>query len=54
VIEETDFLSRWRYLVAQELAESFWRRRLKEYVPTLTERRKWTEKKRNVQVGDLV
>ncbi len=27
---------------------------MKEYVPALTERRKWTERKRNVQVGDLV
>ncbi len=42
----------WRR--AQQIVDSFWRRWLTEYVPALTEKKKWTEKKRDLLVGDLV
>ena len=38
----------------QILADHFWRRWLKEYVPALQERQKWQRPRRNAQVGDLV
>ena len=36
------------------LAGVFWRRWLREYLPTLQTRQKWNEKRRNLKVGDLV
>ena len=36
------------------MADSFWARWIKEYVPTLQERQKWLYPKRNLAVGDLV
>jgi hypothetical protein len=43
---------RWRQ--AQLLANTFWKRWLKEYLPTLQRRQKWLEPKRNLVVKDLV
>ena len=43
---------RWRY--TQHLADQFWRRWQKEYIPELMKRLKWKDKKRNIKVGDLV
>lgn len=54
IIDESKGLSRRRWLAAQELAQHFWRRWLKEYVPSLIERSKWLQRKKNLQVGDLV
>ena len=42
----------WRQ--AQYLSNLFWKRRIKEYLPTLQERRKWNEPKDNFDVGDVV
>ena len=42
----------WRH--AQFLADCFWSRWLREYVPTLQHRHKWLLKKRNLAVNDLV
>ncbi len=39
---------------AQELTNAFWKRCLRDYLPLLQERRKWTAEKRNLQVTDLV
>lgn len=38
----------------QHLANVFWSRWRKEYLPTLQPRRKWQDKSRNLQEGDLV
>ena len=54
VFDEEGPLSHKRWRQAQELTARFWRRWMLEYVPSLMERRKWTRKNRNVQVGDLV
>jgi putative ribosome biogenesis GTPase RsgA len=42
----------WRQ--AKQIVEHFWRRWLLEYLPTLTERKKFTKKTRGLMVGDLV
>ena len=36
------------------LANFFWRRFSKGYLPSLSERKKWKEKKQNLKVGDVV
>ncbi len=43
---------RWRQV--QYLADLFWTRWMKEYLPTLQERPKWESQQRNLMVGDLV
>nr|CAB3263160.1 uncharacterized protein LOC104265735 [Phallusia mammillata] len=42
----------WRQV--QYLADQFWRRWVREYLPTVIERQKWFSKQRNVEAGDLV
>ena len=54
LFDDTGGLSRRRWLRAQELAQQFWKRWLREYVPSLIERTKWVKKERNVAVGDVV
>lgn len=46
------FRHRWRCI--QHLANIFWTKWLKEYLPDLQMRHKWQRDKRNVQVGDVV
>lgn len=45
-------LNRWEKI--QKMMQEFWDRWQHEYLTTLTNRTKWTEVKRNFQVGDLV
>ena len=47
------YVRRW-YKQAQYLANVFWRRWLKEYLPSLQQRQKWTSHQRNFKAGDLV
>ncbi|XP_070541129.1 uncharacterized protein [Ptychodera flava] len=42
----------WRQI--QYLTDVFWRRWIREYLPMLQERQKWTKPRRNLQVGDIV
>nr|XP_012148430.1 PREDICTED: uncharacterized protein LOC105663531 [Megachile rotundata] len=42
----------WR--TAQSFAEAFWKRWLREYLATLVLCKKWTEKERPLEVGDIV
>lgn len=44
--------SSWK--LAQHLADGFWRRWLKEYLPVISRRSKWFENVRDISVGDLV
>ena len=43
---------RWRQI--QYMADLFWKRWVKEYLPTLQTRQKWNKPRRNVSVGDIV
>ena len=47
-------LYRRRWRVVQHLADTFWCRWIREYLPELQKRSKWQESRRNVKVGDLV
>ncbi|XP_077389538.1 uncharacterized protein LOC144026608 [Festucalex cinctus] len=46
------YTKQWRQV--QALANQFWTRWRREYLPTLQQRQKWTESRRNLQVNDLV
>ena len=43
---------RWRQI--QYLADLFWKRWVREYLPTLQQRQKWFTPKRNIQENDIV
>ena len=46
------YTRRWRQ--AKQLADTFWRRWTRAYLPTLQWRSKWCEQKRNFKPGDVV
>ena len=52
--EETEPHVKRRWKQIQYLAEIFWKRWLKEYLPMLQERQKWVNPKANLQVDDVV
>ena len=54
IFEEEDLYCRRQWRQAQFLANLFWKRWIKEYLPTLQERKKWNEPKENLKVGDVV
>ena len=49
-----DMYCRKRWLRVQFLANEFWARWRREFLPTLQERRKWTTPKDNLRKGDIV
>ena len=51
---EKDCYSRRRWRQIQYLANIFWTRWLKEYLPLLQARQKWLKTQRNLKVGDIV
>ena len=51
---QQDVYSRKRWRQVQYLANIFWKRWTREYLPTLSLRQKWTKAQRNVKVGDTV
>ena len=54
IFEPRDLNRKQRWRVVQAVAEQFWCRWMTEYLPGITERRKWTEENRNLSVGDIV
>ena len=52
LVKEDQYSSRWRQV--QYLADVFWRRWLREYLPSLQQRQKWNAPMRNFAVGDIV
>ena len=54
VVDEIDFHPRRRWLRLQQLIKGFWKRWLREFLPTLNARRKWTEENKNLTVGQVV
>lgn len=51
-VDRDRYNRRWRQ--AQLLANTFWKRWIREYLPTLQRRQKWLQQKRNLSVKDLV
>jgi hypothetical protein len=52
--QKEDLYSRRRWRQVQYLADVFWRRWLKEYLPSLQRQEKWNQARRNFEVGDVV
>ena len=52
--QSADVYCRKRWRAVQHLANVFWNRWRKEYLQSLQVRKKWTEKKRNFCIGDVV
>ena len=53
-VDTTGFHPRRRWRRVQEVILHFWRRWLKEFLPTLSGRQKWRRETENLQVGDVV
>jgi hypothetical protein len=51
---DEDLATRKRWRLTQVLTDHFWRRWLKEYLPTLTVASKWTSEKPNLKPDDVV
>jgi hypothetical protein len=49
-----DEMLRKQWRTVQHWTNEFWRRRLKEYLPTLQKRTRWQNQTDNLQVGDIV
>lgn len=54
ITTKTDIYAKRWWRQVQYLADVFWRRWIKEYLPTLQKREKWTRKTRNIQNDDIV
>ncbi|XP_077974796.1 uncharacterized protein LOC144430654 isoform X2 [Styela clava] len=54
VFTKRDCYVRQRWRQVQYLADEFWRRWIKEYLPTITRRSKWTKGRDNFKVDDMV
>lgn len=50
----TGTLLRKSWLNSQRLANQFWIRWIKEYLPTITRRTKWTKRTQPIRLGDIV
>jgi hypothetical protein len=54
VFVKQDLYVRKRWRQVQYLADVFWHRWTREYLPLLQQRNKWTDQQRNIQCGDIV
>ena len=54
VFEKSDLFSKRRWHQVQYMADLFWRRWVKEYLPDLQERQKWQGITRNLKTGNIV
>ena len=52
--DDADLYSRKSWRQSQILSDHFWKRCLREYLPTLQQRQKWLTNQRNLAVDDLV
>ena len=52
--QKDDMYARRRWRQVQYMADLFWKRWVKEYLPQLQERQKWSNIRRNFTPGDLV
>lgn len=53
-VDETQYSLRKRWRRVQELVRHFWQRWMREWIPTLSTRKKWHKERRDVQVGEVV
>ncbi len=54
LFDRTDLYTRRRWKQVQYISDLFWKRWIREYLPLLQERQKWTKEKRNLMPGDVV
>lgn len=54
LFDKSDTYSRRRWKQTQYIADLFWKRWIREYLPLLQERQKWNKIKRNLKYGDIV
>ncbi|KAK0144597.1 hypothetical protein N1851_017050 [Merluccius polli] len=54
IFDRNDVYSRRRWRQIQYLADLFWRRWTKEYLPDLQEKQKWSHPERNISENDIV
>lgn len=54
LFEPHDLYLKRRWKQVQYIAELFWKRWIREYLPLLQERQKWNEIRRNLKPGDIV
>ncbi|KAK7877121.1 hypothetical protein WMY93_032173 [Mugilogobius chulae] len=54
LFEKADVYARRRWKQVQYMSDLFWKRWLKEYLPSLQERQKWNRVRRNFIPGDIV
>jgi hypothetical protein len=54
LFDEGDLYSKKSWRVAQRLADMFWSRWIKEYLPTLSRRSKWNIQRKSIKPGDIV
>lgn len=54
IFSDSDIYCRKQWRHSQFLADCFWKRWLKDYVPTLQQRRKWLKPNKHVMINDLV
>ena len=54
VFDDSDLTFRKRWRFSEALATNFWRRWMKEFLPSMAERKEWFWNQSNISVGDLV
>ncbi|XP_030843562.1 uncharacterized protein LOC115924830 [Strongylocentrotus purpuratus] len=54
IFDNKDIYAKKRWKQMQYLADLFWKRWVREYLPSLQRRQKWLQPSRNLQVGDIV
>ncbi|XP_045473952.1 uncharacterized protein LOC123680207 [Harmonia axyridis] len=54
LLSERDLVTRKQWKISQYFSDCFWKRWIREYLPTLTRRTKWHKKTKNLVVGDVV
>lgn len=53
IFPENELAIRNRYIKTQQFADSFWRRWVLEYLPTITRRTKWCKPCKPINIGDI-
>jgi hypothetical protein len=51
--DDADLILRRRWNISQRLSDHFWKRWLREYIPSLIKRSKWHSTTKPIQVGDV-